>query len=160
MANGDEQEIAALDEGSWIYLSTGSAGSSIDPDLLETLIDACAQSGWRAVTHPPPEPGRDAKDGGYVASVSHAVEHADLVVAMLGKRNDVSDTELTLARSHGRPVVGVQVGRAPLDTDARVLLDEYKRSRLVTCDSPDECAASLQKTLSDPAFVETIRQAW
>jgi hypothetical protein len=160
MAYGNAQEIAALDEGSWIYLSTGSRATSLDPEFLETLVEACVQSGWRAVTHPPPERGGDAPDSGYVASVSHAVEHADLVVAMLGKRNEITDAELTLACGHGRPVVGVQVGKAPLDGEASVLLDGYERARIVTCDSAQECAVSLQKTLSDPAFVETIRQAW
>jgi hypothetical protein len=41
-----------------------------------------------------------------------------------------------------------------------MLLDGYERARIVTCDSAEECAVSLQKALSDPTFVETIRQAW
>ncbi len=79
---------------------------------------------------------------------------------MIGAEDQMADAELTLAYSHGRPVVGVQIGEATLDTQARKLLAGYGRARIVTCSTPGECAVSLQETLSDPAFVETIRQAW
>lgn len=82
-----------------------------------------------------------------------------MFVAMIGDEDKMADVELTLAYSHGRPVVGVQMGEASLDTEARMLLPGYERARIVTCSTPGECAVSLQETLSDPAFVETIRQA-
>jgi hypothetical protein len=161
MTAGDQREAPSLDEGSWVYLSTGSTRGATEPVLLEKVVEACAKSGWRTVSHPPPEGNGSAADPGrYFASVSHAVEHADVVVAMIGARDEMGDAELTLAYSHGRPVVGVQIGEPPLDTQARMLLAEYERARIVTCASPSECAVSLQETLSDPAFVETIRQAW
>jgi hypothetical protein len=161
MAVGNQLEAPELDEGSWVYLSTGPAESSAERALIEKVVEACAKSGWRTVRHPPPERNGSATDPGkYFASVSHAVEHADVVVAMIGGKDEIADAELTLAYSHGRPVVGVQIGEAPLDTQATMLLAGYERARIVACASPSECAVSLQETLSDPAFVETIRQAW
>lgn len=128
--------------------------------MLEKVVEACAKSGWRTVSHPPPEDDVAADPGRYFASVSHAVEHADVVVAMIGDKDELADAELTLAYTHGRPVVGMQLEDAALDTQARTLLAGYERARIVTCSSPGECAISLQEALSDPAFVETIRQAW
>ncbi|MFL5833996.1 MAG: hypothetical protein ACJ76B_08440 [Solirubrobacterales bacterium] len=155
----DHLEAPGLDEGSWAYLSAGSTLRSSEAALLEEIVEACARSGWRAVSHPPPKPDGDADQSRHLASVSHAVEHADVFVAMIGDEDKMADVELTLAYSHGRPVVGVQMGEASLDTEARMLLPGYERARIVTCSTPGECAVSLQETLSDPAFVETIRQA-
>lgn len=98
--------------------------------------------------------------GRFYSSVSHAVEHADLVVAVIGASGEMTDAELTLAYSHGRPVVGVQIGEAPSESQVETLLHGYELARIVSCQTPGECALSLQETLSDPAFVETIRQAW
>jgi hypothetical protein len=159
MAVDDQRPGPELDEAAWIYLSTGR-GDSKEPGLLEKVTEACAKSGWRTVSHPPPRSDGPAADPGWhFASVSHAVEHADVVVAVFGERDELADAELMLAYSHGRPVVGLRIGEAPLDTQARRLLGGYERARLVTCTTPGECAVSLQDTLSDPAFAETIRQA-
>jgi len=155
----DQLEAPELDEGSWAYLSAGSSLRSSETALLEKIVEACARSGWRTVSHPPPKPDGATDQGRHLASVSHAVEHADVVVAMIGDEDEMADVELTLAYSHGRPVVGVQIGEPSLDTEARMHLPGYERARIVTCSSPGECAVSLQETLSDPAFVETIRQA-
>lgn len=160
MAAEGQSETPELDESSWVYLSAGSSGQPADRVLLEQIIEACARSGWRTVSHPPPTPDGAADPGRHFASVSHAVKHADVFVAMIGGEDEMADAELTLAYSHGRPVVGVQIGEASLDTKARMLLAGYERARIVTCSTPGECAVSLQETLSDPAFVETIRQAW
>lgn len=157
----DQREAPELDEGSWVYLSKGLGARPEEVELLEKIAEACAKSGWRTVSHPPPHPdGAGADPGRYFASVSHAVEHADVVVAMIGERDELADAELTLAYSHGRPVVGVRVGEALLDTQARMLLADYERARIVSCSTPGECAVSLRETLADPAFAETIRQAW
>lgn len=156
----DQHGAPEIDEGSWIYLSAGPAEDPADRLLLEELTEACAKSGWKAVTHPPVEAAGKATDPArFFASVSDAVEHADVVVAVIGARSEMSDAELTLAYSHGRPVVGVQIGEALLDSEARKLLHGYERARIVTCDEPGECRVSLQETLADPAFAETIRQA-
>jgi nucleoside 2-deoxyribosyltransferase len=149
-----------MDEGSWIYLSAGPAEDPSDRSLREELAEACAKSGWAAVSHPPPEGTGAATDPGrFFASVSHAVEHADVVVAVIDGRSEMSDAELTLAYSHGRPIVGVQIGEGPLGSEARMSLSQYDRARIVACDTPEQCAASLGEVLSDPVFAETIRQA-
>jgi hypothetical protein len=156
----DQHDAPEIDEGSWVYLSAGVAEGPSGSSLREELAEACAQSGWAAVSHPPPESTSGATDPGrFFASVSHAVEHADVVVAVIGERSEMADAELTLAYSHGRPIVGVQVGGAPIGSEARMLLSEYERAKLVACDTPEECAVSLREALSDPAFAETIRQA-
>ncbi len=160
MVTEPHREAPELDESSWVYLSAGSSGESTDRSLLEQIVEACARSGWRTVTHPPPRPDGTIDPGRHFASVSHAVEHADVFVAMIGSEDEMADAELTLAYTHGRPVIGVQIGEASLDTQARMLLTGYERARVITCSTPGECAVSLQKTLSDPDFVETIRQAW
>jgi len=153
-------EHPGSDESSWVYLSAGSAAGAGDETMLEKVVEACAKSGWRTVSHPPPAQDAAADPGRYFASVSHAVEHADVVVAMIGGKDELADAELTLAYTHGRPVVGMHLEDAALDTQARTLLAGYERGRIVTCSSPSECAISLREALSDPAFVATIRQAW
>jgi hypothetical protein len=156
----DQHDAQEIDEGSWIYLSTGTAEGAAARSLREELTEACAKSGWAAVSHPPPDSTGGVTDPGrFFASVSHAVEHADVVVAVIGERSEMTDAELTLAFSHGRPIVGVQIGGAPGGSEARMLLSEYERAKLVACDTPEQCAVSLRKVLSDPAFAETIRQA-
>src|SRR3954453_20051538 len=147
MAPVDQPESPGRDESWWAYLSVGSTGIPAQRELVAELEQACAKSGWRAVSHPPPRGN------------GHAVEHADVVIAMIGGKDDMADAELTLAYSHGRPVVGLQIGEAPLDSQPRILLAGYERARMVICDTPGECAVSLREALSDPAFVRTIRQA-
>lgn len=156
----DQHGAPEIEEGSWVYLSTGPTKDAADRLLLEELTEACVKSGWKAVTHPPAEKaGKTTDPGRFFASVSQAVEHADVVVAVIGGRGEMSDAELMLAYSHRRPVVGVQIGEAPLDTAATKLLHEYERARIVVCDTPGECRVFLQEAFADPAFAETIRQA-
>ncbi|HEX6984240.1 MAG TPA: hypothetical protein VF170_02635, partial [Planctomycetaceae bacterium] len=70
MAAGDQLEGPEFDEGSWVYLSTGSTKVSTQQVMLEKVIEACAKSGWRTVRHPPPERnGSGADPGRYFASV-------------------------------------------------------------------------------------------
>lgn len=156
----DQRGLPDIEEGSWVYLSTGPAEDAAERLLLEELTEACAKSGWKAVTHPPAErAGKTTDPGRFFSSVSQAVEHADVVVAVIGARSEMSDAELTLAYSHRRPVVGVQVGEVPPDSAAMKLLHKYERARIVVCDTPGQCRVSLQETFADPAFAETIRQA-
>ncbi|HEX6456639.1 MAG TPA: hypothetical protein VF009_09000 [Solirubrobacterales bacterium] len=159
MSVKDHDCAPEIDEASWIYLSSAPVGDQADQALLAELVEACAKSGWKTVSHPSPAQMGGAVDPGrFFSSVSHAVEHADVVVAVIGSSNEMTEAELTLAYSHGRPVVGVQIGEAPPESQAEMLLHEYGRARIVSCEAPEECALSLQETLSDPVFVEAIRQ--
>ena len=164
MAVEDQREPVELDEDSWVYLSAGASAHPEEETLLEKVIEACANSGWKTVSHPPRDRrGVTVDPGLYFASVSHAVEHADVVVAVLGGKDEAAsrarDAEAYHPNSHGRPVGGVEVSEGALDTEARMLLSDYERARIVTCSTPGECATSLQEALSDPSFAETIRQA-
>ncbi len=161
MSVEDREPPPGLDEASWVYLSSAGIADEADEALRAELAEACAKSGWKAVSHPPPSQMAGAVDPGlFFSSVRHAVEHADVIVTVLGGSGEIADAELTFAYDHGRPVIGVRVGQAPAESEAEMLLDRYERARIVRCETPGECALSLQETLADPAFVETIRQAW
>lgn len=161
MSGKDHERAPEIDEASWIYLSSTPGEDQAYQALLAELVEACAKSGWKTVSHPPPSQMGDAVDPGrFFSSVSHAVEHADVVVAVIGSSSEMTEAELTLAYSHGRPVVGVQIGEAPPESQAEMLLHAYGRARIVSCEAPGECALSLQETLSDPVFIEKIRQTW
>lgn len=156
----ESRDAPEVDEGSWIYLSVGPTGEAGSQELCRQLVEACAKNGWRTVSHPPAERIRKASDPGrFYAGLSYAVEHADVVVALIGERSEMADAELTLAYTHRRPVVGVQVEGASLDSEARMLLHDYERGRVVTGSTPGECVTALGQTLSDPDFAETIRQS-
>lgn len=156
----DHHGLPEVDEGSWIYLSA-SATSESSITLREQLIEACAQSGWPTVSCRVDERvGRAADPGHFFAGMSHAVRHADAVVALIGAGEEMSDAELTLAYSHGRPVVGVQITeKASPMSSALMQLREYERARVIVCESAEECAAELREAFADPDFAETIRQA-
>ncbi|HEX5983414.1 MAG TPA: hypothetical protein VFY69_04330 [Solirubrobacterales bacterium] len=112
------------------------------------------------MSHPSAEGISEASDPGrFYAALSYAVEQADVVVALIGERSELADAELTLAYTHRRPVVGVQVEGTSLDSEARMLLHDYERGRVVTCGTPGECVTALGQALSDPDFAETIRQS-
>jgi len=160
VSDGERHDPVEVDEGSWVYLSADLADDELQRVLLEQITEACAKSGWRTVSHPVTERvGRASDPGRFFAGVSDAIKHADAVVALIGARTDMSDAELTLAYSHGRPVVGVRVEGATMDSEPRMLLDGYERGRVVACSSPGECAAALRQALSDPAFADVIREA-
>lgn len=148
-----------LDEASWIYLSSARTDDQADEALLAELVSACEKSGWKTVSHPSREEIGAAVDPGlFSSSLSHAVEHADVVVAVIGSSSEMIDAELSFAFTHGRPIIGVQIGDGPLESPAQTRLHAYERARIVSCDAPGECALSLRETLSDPEFVEAIRQ--
>lgn len=161
MSGRDHGCAPEIDEASWIYLSSAPVEDQADEALLAELVEACEKSGWKTVSHPPPsQMGATVDPGRFFSSVSHAVEHADVVVAVIGSSSEMTDAELTLAYTHGRPVVGVQIGETPPESPAEMRLHAYERARIVSCEEPGECALSLQETLADPVFVETIRQNW
>lgn len=149
-----------VDEGSWVYLSIASGGDRSQQVMFEQVTEACAKSGWMTVSHQVSErAGRASDPGRFFAGVSHAIQHADAVVALIGARTDISDAELTLAYSHCRPVIGMRVEGAAMDSEPRMLLAGYERGRVLSCSSAADCAAALRETLSDPTFVEIVREA-
>lgn len=151
-------EAAAVDEGSWVYLSHSMEGEQPGGDLHDRVAEACEASGWPAVWSPSERKGRAADPGRFFESVRHAVEQADVVVAFIGRATEMTNAELTLAYSHRRPIVGICLDEEDA-SDIRTMLQEYERARVITCADPDECAAGLRATFVDPEFAETIRLA-
>lgn len=159
MANEDRLEIEEIDESSWVYLS--AADTADVPGLREHMIEACEASGWATVTRSYEERvGRGSDPGRFFEGVRDAVSQADIVVTIIGVGGEMSEAELTLAYSHGRPVIGVQVaGEHSSPAGIQTMLREYERGRVITCGSAEECATGLREALADPAFAKTVREA-
>lgn len=150
-------EPGAIDEGAWIYLI--AAGEGAEKSLRERIAQTCEAGGWPAIGLPADEDDELRDPGRLFENVSHAVAHADLVVALLGDRGETTDAELALAYSHRRPIVGVRVGPDPSASGIEGMLEGYERARLISCDDAEECATRLRAVLSDPDFGETVRRA-
>jgi hypothetical protein len=153
-------EVPEIDEGSWVYLGD-TATAAASTQLREKVAEACEGSGWAIVSRPVEERvGRGADPGHFFESMRHAVEHADVVVAFIGEGTEMSDVELALAYSHGRPVVGIRLSdQGALGAGAEKMLQEYGRARLITCADAEGCAVGLREAFADSDFAETIRQA-
>lgn len=155
-----EDEMMILDEGSWIYLIASAAGTSSADSLRERVVQACEAGGWPAVSWPPAGTDRHHDPGHFFESVSHAVEHADCVVALLGDVTETTDAELAMAYSHRRPVIGVRGPGEDLPSSwVQATLEGYERARMIVCDNPDECASELRAVFGDPEFAATIHRA-
>lgn len=150
-------ERATVDEGAWAYLIQGPEGTR--GTLCERIARTCEASGWPAVGLPPGEADRAGDPGHLFEGVSHAVAHADFVVALLGDRGAIADAELALAYSHRRPIVGVRVSGDRPASGIELMLDSYERALLISCEDAEECAIRLRDALSDPDFGETVRLA-
>jgi hypothetical protein len=152
-------EFAAVDESSWVYLSALSVAESPGPGgLRERIVEACEASGWLTVSCQ--REGESADPGRFFEGVRHAVEHADVVVTLVGTRTEMSDAELAMAYSHGRPIVALQISdEQPMDSEIQTMLQEYGRAQVLTCESIEECADGLRAVFADPDFVNTIRLA-
>jgi len=155
----DEAQTAegVVDEGAWIYLIAASEG--VGEPLCERIAQTCEAGGWPAIGLPDGETDGLRDPGQLFEGVSHAVAHADFVVALLGDRGETTDVELALAYSHRRPIVGVRVGADLPASGIESMLESYERARVISCADAEECAVRLQAVLSDPDFGETVRQA-
>lgn len=158
-AEPNTEEIPLIDEGSWVYLSAPVDLGADAQDLRKGIGEACGKSGWPIVSWPSDERmGRGADPGRFLESVRHAVEHADVVVVLIGDGTEVTEAELTLALSYRRPIVGLRISDSgPPGTSLQAKLTEYERARVITCRGVDECAASLHEAFNDQEFAEIIR---
>jgi len=149
-----------VDEGAWIYLIASAARRSAGDPLRERVVQTCEAGGWPAISWPPAGADRASDPGHFFEGVSHAVEHADCVVALLGSEAEATDVELALAYSHRRPIIGMCIsGESSPASEVQAMLENYERARMIACDDADQCAAELQAVLSDPGFAATIRRA-
>jgi hypothetical protein len=151
-------EKASLDEGSWVYLCASVGQGGGERHLQRRVIEACEESGWLAICWSSSARAKEADPGRFFQGVSHAVGHADVVVAFIDEGEDLADIELALAFSHRRPIVGVNLAEN-LPSNIQAMLNGYERARVVNCSSADECFTGLRETLADPDFSETIRLA-
>lgn len=159
---GDEvraDQAPDLDDGSWAYLSLGD--DSLPGGLRDRVIEVCQGSGWPAVTRSRPTAEKHDPDTERLRlGMDHAVEHADVVVAMLGSASEVTDAELEAAFRHRRPVVGLRLaGAGAGQSEVETKLGRYGRGRLVDCADLENCDAALRAALTDEDFARTIREA-
>jgi nucleoside 2-deoxyribosyltransferase len=154
-------EVHELDEGSWVYLSLWGVERRTERDLHQRVIEACEASGWPAVSwSPPAHKGNVTDSSRFFEGMSHAVEHADVVVVLVNSPSAMTDAELAFAYRHNRPVVGLRLGSQRTTASAvQAMLQRYGRAHLIDCADIDDCAAGLREALTDPGFAATIREA-
>jgi hypothetical protein len=154
------QEIPLADEGSWAYLIAPGGGEEGADPLRDRVAETCEAGGWPMVRRSPAEAGDTEDPGDFFEGVRHAVENADVVVALLGGGGAALDAELALAYGHRRPIVGVRLGHeASYSSAVQAMLERYERARVVTGEDPDGCAARLRDLFSDSDFALTVRAA-
>lgn len=152
-------ETTAVDGDAWIYLISSGAGPSAEDRVREHIAEACEDGGWPIVGRPAEDSGEQRDPGRLFEDVSHAVEHADCVIALLGGPGETADAELVLAYSHRRPIIGLTTGQGSPASEAQAMLEGYERARVISCADPEECAIRLREVLADPDFSAIIRQA-
>jgi hypothetical protein len=158
MAAPRVQELPIVDEGSWAYL-IGSKGQGDADALRERVVAVCEESGWGAVGWSFVAAGHGGEPGNLFEGLRHAVEHADVVVALLGATGQ-ADAELAMAYGHRRPIVGIRFADADAPiSETQSMLESYERARVIACEDIDGCAAGLRDVLSDPDFAATIHVA-
>jgi nucleoside 2-deoxyribosyltransferase len=154
-------DVHDLDEGSWIYLSLREVDIRMGRDLRSRIVEVCESSGWPAVSWmPPAHKGNVTDSSRFFEGMSHAVEHADVVVVLMNRRSTMTDAELAFAYRHNRPVVGLRVvSEESDDSEVQAMLQRYARARLIDGEDLDACIAGLSEVLTDPEFALTIRKA-
>lgn len=144
---------ADIHEGAWAYLSLGG----LEGDRRRLLVEACEASGWPAVSRSP-APDRDPER--FFEGMSHAVQHADVVVVLMDGESRLTDAELALAFVHRRPVIGLScAGGASESSAVRTMLRDYRRARVLDRDDLEACATGLREALADPDFTATINRS-
>lgn len=150
-------EVHDPDEGSWVYLSLGTADEN---EVRRRVIAACEASGWPAVTwSPEPHQANAADSARFFEGMGHAVEHADAVVVLMGEHSAMTDIELAFAYRHNRPVVGLRLGDQAPVSPAEAMLNGHGRAVVIDCADVNECDAALREALSSPGFAAKVRLA-
>jgi hypothetical protein len=160
-AHRQEDEIHELDEGSWAYLSLWDSAGRPKRDLHQRVIEACESSGWPAVSwSPSPRSMQDPDPTRFLEGMSHAVAHADVVIALVTGSSRLADAELDFAYQHKRPVIGLRMDERDSGlSGAQAKLPKYSRAQMIDCADLEECVTGLREVLADPGFAETIREA-
>ena len=149
-----------LDEGSWVYLSLGDS-DSVDHALSRRVIEICKSSGWPAVTCSPPQHENSPADSArFFEGMSHAVEHADVVIVSVNGPSAMADAELAFAYRYKKPVIALRIQRGEaVASDVRAMLRRYDRAFIVDCIDMEGCVGGLREAFEDPRFAEIISDA-
>jgi nucleoside 2-deoxyribosyltransferase len=161
-ARARSPEVHDLDEGSWAYLSLWDQDERTGRHLHERVIEACESSGWPAVSwSPPAHEGNMIDSSRFFEGMSHAVEHADVVIVLMNRCSAMTDAELAFAYRHNRPVVGLRLrgGEEVAVSEVQAMLQRYTRARVIECENVDGCVSGLREALADSEFTATIREA-
>ena len=156
-----EQDAHEFDEGSWIYLRLQQPEPDDHRDLHRRLIEVCEENGWSAVTWSPPRHEKNPADSArFFEGMSHAVAHADVVVALVSASAGMTGAELAFACRHRRPVIALQIeGENDCSSEVRAMLQGYHRAFTVDCTTFDECISGLKRAFQDPSFGAIIHEA-
>lgn len=149
-------EDHGIEDGSWVYLSLSGATG----ELEQLVADACRANGWPAVTAHAPEEGGHGGSASFFEAISHAVEHADVVIVSLDRSSSFVDAELAFACRYGRPVIAFATGAEEFDvTQVRSMLPAYERAFIVEAVDTDTRMDQLRRTFEDPAFGAIVQAA-
>jgi nucleoside 2-deoxyribosyltransferase len=149
-----------LDEGSWVYLSFGDSNPG-DRALSRRVIETCESSGWPAVTRSPTQHENSPADSArFFEGMSHAVEHADVVIVSVSGPSAMADAELAFAYRYKKPVIALRMqGGDAVVSDVRAMLRRYGRAFVVDYADAEGCVGGLREAFDDPRFAEIIGDA-
>lgn len=158
--HSEANEMLELDEGSWAYLSLGNRGRD-DRALSQRLIETCESHGWPAVTWSPSQhEGGAAGSVRFFEGMSHAVEHADVVIVSADASSAMADVELAFACRYNRPVIILRIQHEEtVPSEVRAMLRRYDRAFVVDCADADGCVGGLREVFDDPRFAGVVSDA-
>jgi nucleoside 2-deoxyribosyltransferase len=156
----EADEMLELDEGSWAYLSLGDSDGD-NRALSRRVIETCESNGWPAVSWSLPRHENGPADSArFFEGMSHAVEHADVVIVSVDEPSAMTDAELAFAYRYNKPVIALRIQREdPIVSGVQAMLRRYDRAFLVDCVDADGCVGGLREAFGDPRFAEIIGDA-
>jgi hypothetical protein len=162
MTTREAEEHVEAHEGAWAYVSgpTRCAESPEGIALYDGLAAAAEASGWQAYRtyRTTSAPVRDDPVP-LVERLRYALDHADVCIFYVGRPSSGVGAELALAYARARPVIAVSLRDDDPSALISSLLGTYSRARVVVGDTPQACAAEVERVLADPTFAEIVREA-
>jgi len=158
--DSEANETLELDEGSWVYLGLGDSDDG-DHALSRRVIETCASNGWPAVTWSPPRHENSPADlARFFEGMSHAVEHADVVIVSVNGPSTIADAELAFAFRYNKPVIALRIHQGDtVASEVRAMLRRYSRAFIVDCADTEGCIGGLREAFGDPRFAAVISDA-
>jgi nucleoside 2-deoxyribosyltransferase len=159
--SSEEPTSVEAHEGAWIYVSGPMqvAEPTKAKELYERLAAAAEDSGWQVYRPYREVPGATDDAVPLVERVHYAVDYADACVFYVGTPSTGVGAELAFAYARTRPVIAVCLNGDQPSALVTSLLSNYSRARTVTGTDAQECANEVRRVLTDPDFVDIVRQA-